>query len=277
MRPDPKRRGLTLVELIVVLAILVALAGLLVPLLSSTSSKAQDTTTQATMIALRNAVIAYHQDMKGIQVWNDGSVAPPGATGMPLTLRDLQIPPLVPDGSATVQRFDPVTRRGWRGPYMLQTTGTFLPPPPPPPSPGAILDTSFYPAAPAGYPSFPSYTLSSLFGNTGDPTFVDGWGNPIVLQWPSAGQGDPSNSVNDVVVRSQYVRLVSAGAPSQFVPANGQTVSVLDTVTTTLTTGAPLPLMPLPSQRITGDPNAIDPYAHGKDYILFILTQDLHP
>jgi type II secretory pathway pseudopilin PulG len=253
-----RRCGLTLVELIVVMLILIALAGILVPLLSTTSINAQDTATRATMKALRDAVIAYYQDMKGIPAWTpNGSAVPPGATGIPLTLRDLQIPPqdpTDPKGIRTVPAFDPVTGRGWRGPYVLQSTGSFLPEAPPgtPASPGTSLDVSFYPQA-TGYPSFPNasppYTLSYLFGNPppnpnplkfpGDLAFLDGWGNPIVLQWPQT---------NDPL----WVRLVSAGAPSN---VNGYMVSTIDTLNVP---------QPLPSQR-------------GNDYVLFILSQDPYP
>ena len=124
-----RRAGLTLMEMIVVLVILIALAGILVPLMTGVTSDAHYTTTKATMSSLRNAVLQYYQDMKGIQVWNDGNSAPPGATGVPLTLRDLQIQPYCYVGGVAqpVQSYDPVSKRGWRGPYLMSTTGSFTP------------------------------------------------------------------------------------------------------------------------------------------------------
>jgi type II secretory pathway pseudopilin PulG len=234
--------------------ILVALAAIVVPLLSGPSTKAQEAATAASLKALRDSVMAYYEDMKGVQVWTSGASAPPGTTGMPLTLRDLQIQPLDSTGSKPVPFYDPFTKRGWRGPYVLQSTGKFLPSSATP-SPGTSLDASFYPLAPAGSPSFPSYTLSFQYGNPGDLAFLDGWGNPIVLQWPPANTGDSSNAANDVMIRSQYVRLVSAGVPTT--NASGHSASVI----VPPPTNTP---MPLPNQR-------------GNNKLLFVLTQDLYP
>jgi type II secretory pathway pseudopilin PulG len=245
MRSNPKRRALTLMELIVVLVILIALAGLLVPLVSSTSSNAQDTTTRATMTALRDAVMSYYQDMKGIQVWTDGTTAPPGTTGVPLTLKDLQVRPNDSTGTP-VPLFDPFTRRGWRGPYVLQSTGSFL----------TTLDGSFYPTTPVVNP----------YGNPGDLAFVDGWGNPIVLQWPQTGDTVATQALN--------VRLVSAGAPSKLV--HGTMVSVLDTVPGTL-----IPTQPTPSQPNLRNERAPNQSGgrnqSGQDFLLFLFTQDQYP
>ena len=225
------------------LVILISLAGLLVPLVSSSSTNAQDTATRATMNSLRDAVMAYYADMKGIQVGELGSY--PGTTGMPTTLKDLQIQPVDNNGNL-VQNFDPFTRRGWRGPYVLQSTGTFA----------LTLDSSFYPTAPVANP----------YGNPGDLAFLDGWGNPIVLQWPQTS--------DTVAVKAQYVRLVSAGAPSKLV--NGTMVSVLDTVATTLMPTQPTVTQPnLQDQR---GPNLSGPRTQlGQDYVLFLLTQDQYP
>jgi type II secretory pathway pseudopilin PulG len=236
----------------VVLVILIALAAIVVPLLSGSSTKAQEAATAASLKALRDAVLAYYEDMKGVPVWTTGAGAPPGTTGVPLTLRDLQIQPLDSTGKP-VPFYDPFTKRGWRGPYVLQSTGSFLPSSTAP-SPGTSLDTTFYPPAPAGYPNFPSanppYTLSFLYGNPpqapnihGDLAFLDGWGNPIVLQWPQTG--DP------VDTRALYVRLVSAGALAT--NGGGNSASVI--------TCPPALLLPPQNQR-------------GNNLVQFILTQD---
>lgn len=231
--------------MVVVLAILIALGGLLASLVSSSSTTAQDAATRASMTALRNAVLAYYQDMKGIQVGPLNTY--PGTTGIPSTLKDLQIQPVDNNGNL-VPGFDPYTQKGWRGPYVLQSTGTFLPASSTP-IPGKTLDSSFYPTSP----------VANAYGSPGDLAFLDGWGNPIVLQWPQTG--DP------VTTRAQYARLVSAGAPSRLVTAQGASynVSVLDTVAATL----------MPTQPTTSQPNLAN--QRGNDYVLFILTQDLYP
>ena len=187
------RSGLTLLELIVVLVILVALAGVLVPLIGSSSDDARQTATRATLKNLRDAVLAYAQDMKGVQV---GTGTFCYTTGLPRTLADLQKRP-TDDKSNPVADFDPLARRGWRGPYLLQSTGKFD---------KIKLDASFAP-----------------YGNQDDPAFLDSWGAPIVLQLPA---GD---------ALGQYARLVSAGPPLRIGGVLVSVINTPKDETTTLT------------------------------------------
>lgn len=257
MSQTASRRGLTLMELVVVMLILVALAGILVPLMTGVNSDAQYTSTKATMASLRNAVMQYYQDMKGIPLQR----TPPGTTlatdssGMPQTLKDLQVQPtypLVVDANGNPLAYNPVSGRGWRGPYVLQATGAFQPEAAKPVQ-GVSLDASFYPAG-------------NLFGNPGDPAFLDAWGNPIVLEWPAVGTNPLPTGIpqQDFLQRAQMVRLVSAGAPTN---TGG---SVLDTVKLT---GGVLPWMP--THPTASQPTLVD--QRGNDILLFILTQDLYP
>jgi prepilin-type N-terminal cleavage/methylation domain-containing protein len=253
-----RRHGLTLMELVVVLVILVALAGILVPLMTGVNSDAQYTTTKSTMAALRNAVMQYYQDMKGIPLNRPipGTAFTSDSTGMPQTLKDLQIQPALTDTSANSILFNPVSQRGWRGPYLLQATGTFQPQATAP-APGVSLDASFYPG---GYPPAAG---SYFYGSPGDVAFLDAWGNPIVLQWPSVGSSGLADPTQDLAQRILYVRLVSAGAPTQ--NSSGKTASVIDTLLAYLMPTRPTAAFPtLPNQR-------------GNDIVLFILTQDQYP
>jgi hypothetical protein len=189
------------------------------------------------MTALRNAIIAYNQDMKGIQV---GSAAYPARTGVPMTLKDLLFKPNDDKGN-TVQDFDPYTQRGWRGPYVLQASGSFT----------TRLDTSFLPTR--GFPF--AYPYGNPTTNPPDPAFLDAWGIPIVLQWPQTA--DP------VTTQAQYVRLVSAGPPSKTV--NGSRLSAIDTLATTL----------MPTQPTATQPTLVN--QRGNDLIMFLFVQDQYP
>ena len=231
--------------------------GILVPMANTYVSDAQYTTTKATMTELRNAILAYQRDMKGVAVWTatpSGMVGPvPGTTGVPLTLKDLLVQPNDPFGNP-VATFNPVTRLGWRGPYLQQATGAF----------SANLDSSFYPNG------FTPLLGLYNYGSLGDPAFVDGWGNPIVLQWP---QTQLASDTVDVL--AQYVRLVSAGPPTKNV--NDTLYSVIDTLTYNPLAGSTnsaavrlTPSFPTPSQ-----PGLVN--QRGNDLVLFVLTQDLYP
>jgi type II secretory pathway pseudopilin PulG len=180
-----KRPGLTLAELVIVLLVLVAVAGIIVPRMTAATANAKQQTTIATMERLRE-VIAGTPQLPGY--WNDilSSSADPNQT--PLTMRDLfyfnvnllaQYPQF-----PSLQTFDPTIRHGWHGPYLVNASGYY----PDPTNPVAI-----------------SHGFTATYGAIGDPAMLDGWGNPIVIQWPQVS-GATATQV------APFVRLVSAGA-----------------------------------------------------------------
>jgi type II secretory pathway pseudopilin PulG len=180
-----KRPGLTLAELLIVLLVLVALAGIIVPRMASATANAKQQTTVATMERLKE-IIAGSPQLPGY--WNDILASSSDPTQTPLTMRDLfyfntnlllQYPQW-----PSLQTFDPNTRHGWRGPYLMNSSGTY-----PDPTNPAVLARGF----------------TATYGALGDPAMLDGWGNPIVLQWPQV-------IGLTLAQEAPYVRLVSAGA-----------------------------------------------------------------
>jgi len=140
--PRSSRSGLTLVELLVVLGVLVAVAGIVVPMVShiisgpsfktaSGEKSAQQIATEATLTRTKEAIM--------------GAGSCPGYYGdlgeVPSSIGDLFVKP-----SGTVN-FDPSIRRGWRGPYIVTSTGK-----------SAIDDL---------------------------PTLIDAWGREILIQFPT--------------------------------------------------------------------------------------------
>lgn len=112
-----RRAGLTLVELVVVLAILVALGGLVVINSGRIAGEAQRAATDAVLREVRDAFV--------------GSATGPGYItdcgraydhdDDPLTVdlayeQDMRF--LFVQPAAGVPAFDPVSKRGWRGPYL---------------------------------------------------------------------------------------------------------------------------------------------------------------
>lgn len=92
------------------MAILVALAGILVPLVSGVREDSTVAGTTASMQSIRNGIISAGSDRPGYLS---------DVGGLPATIRDLFVKP---DG---VLLFDRFTARGWRGPYMQGATGTY--------------------------------------------------------------------------------------------------------------------------------------------------------
>jgi len=111
------RSALTLMELVVVLAVLAAVSGLLAPLFTGTIQHANEVATTRSLIQIRDALGDY---------WNDTKhVALDGITTVATEANRLNIDWLFKNpvtGDATVDFF-PATQIGWRGPYLIGSTG----------------------------------------------------------------------------------------------------------------------------------------------------------
>jgi len=104
-----RRPGMTLLELVVVVAILAIIAGLVVPLIGGITDSARETATMTDLVTLRNTI--------------SGTREHPGYLTdnrkLPATIRDLFYKPMgFPD-------YDKNTHLGWRGPYLANSTGQY--------------------------------------------------------------------------------------------------------------------------------------------------------
>jgi prepilin-type N-terminal cleavage/methylation domain-containing protein len=177
-RPAPRRRpGLTLIELVIVVAILAIVAGFIIPSAAFFEKRAKITATKASLTAIRDAIV--------------GTANAPGFYGdtgqYPNTLQDLFVDPF--PSTSPLYTFNRDTGRGWRGPYLLNANGTY-----PAYANGFLGPTSPIPYGTTGNPA--------NYGTTGDSAIIDAWGNAIILQWPTSGTLTQNQS---------FIRLVSAG------------------------------------------------------------------
>lgn len=163
------RAGLTILELVVVLAILAVIVAIAVPLFTDTADHSRIVATKSSMVELRNLIAnRYMLDMRG-QVANSASVGVqkglPGPDEGHIAPSDRTLNPqlaflfLNPTTNSSTTSFNAITSRGWRGPY-LSGGGRY---------PGIRAES----AETRGF--------TKNFGIAGDPTPLDGWGNPIVL------------------------------------------------------------------------------------------------
>lgn len=120
-----KRRGFTLVELVLVLTVLAVLAGMVVPMVGGLEistpygqKSPEQIATEHTMQQIRDAIMG-RPSRPG--AWSDLGQRPEtfAVFADPNVLLS-EMPPLGLPGH--LQNFDPVTRLGWRGPYLTGVT-----------------------------------------------------------------------------------------------------------------------------------------------------------
>ena len=205
------QRGMTLIELSVVLLILSAIAGLAAPYVGGIGSAASCQTTDATMHAVKEAIMG---GAAGAGFYGDTlGLFPAVVKGRnEYSLHFLFSSKNVDGSSETWAPYNAKTAVGWRGPYLTV---------------GASLDTAtlggldstfgatFDPAQPTT-DAYVHVNMRSFDGADADTTatateasklihVLDAWHRPIVLQIP----------YNGTKLDTQYARLVSAG------PGNG--------------------------------------------------------
>jgi type II secretory pathway pseudopilin PulG len=219
------RSALTLVELVVVMVVLVALSGILIPMFGNLTYQSKMGATMETLRRLQELIrVRYVSDMGGVFLTQG---TPPGANpdglprATPTAAPQMKYLYVDPNAGTTSAGFNATTGLGWNGPYMLGGQGVY----------------------PGMNPNAAANGFGSVFGSVGDPTPLDGWGNPIVLVQIT----DQTNSTYYVVLSAgQTEKLGEAISPGYTGPPIAATVStvgataapgssVLDNVATTRT------------------------------------------
>lgn len=176
--PMPCRRGLTLLELVVVVAILAILIGFIVPVADYAINESKRKVTNANLVLIRDAIMGT-QDKPGF-LQDTGR--------LPITLGELFVQP------TNVPAWNRDTGLGWRGPYVVPQ-GQYLVNP--------AANFFVYSPGSSGYPG-------TGYGTNSDPAVLDGWQRPIVLQVPNQSMSAGTYSTA-LAADLAFARLVSAG------------------------------------------------------------------
>jgi prepilin-type N-terminal cleavage/methylation domain-containing protein len=107
------RSGFTLIELVSTILVLGILSAVAVPYFIDMRDDAKSAVTRDEMAALKRAIVGDSRVVAGGRLAFPGYEADMGA--LPTGLVDLVLNPAT---GTTVQDYNPLTRRGWRGPYV---------------------------------------------------------------------------------------------------------------------------------------------------------------
>jgi len=209
------QRGLTLIELTVVLLIMTALAGTVLPYVGGIGHSAMCQTADATLRAVRDAIMGGGAG-QGFYGDNLGTLPAVEKGGNTFSLHFLFSDRDVEAAAASWLPYNVKTAVGWRGPYL--TTGASLDA-----ATVAALDPSFsavFDAANAATDAFVHIDMRAYDGADEDtaPTgaeaahlihVLDAWHRPIVLQVPY--YDDDGEGPDTADYHPEYARLVSAG------------------------------------------------------------------
>ena len=114
------RTALSLIELIVVISVLAAISGILIPVFTGTIHTANEVATKRTLVEVRDTVANYWSDMKHVTLDGVTTVATDADR---LNIDWLFANPVTGD---TTFDFDFNTQIGWRGPYLAESTGDLV-------------------------------------------------------------------------------------------------------------------------------------------------------
>lgn len=196
-----RRRGLTLLELVITLVILLALSTMVIPVLSWIGQRSQAVATQDNLVRLREVLVnRYYPDMGELPRPRAELTSGGAATRLnhPQLVYLFVNPDKHEDALGTVNDFDVATNmlagRRWQGPYVTHSGSEYF-----------VTDSDADLAAGTNYTA--RYGAGDAVTRVGDPTVIDAWGNPIVVQEPDADAsgGAPTRQ------ERMHARLVSPG------------------------------------------------------------------
>jgi type II secretory pathway pseudopilin PulG len=190
--------GMTLMEITVVLLILIALAGMVVPYVGGTGGAAMCKATDATLQAVKQAIMG---GKAGPGYYADTLGAYPKAS-QPSTDTAYNLKYLFEQGSW--DEYNPKTGVGWHGPYL--STGGLVNEILLHDSFGTVFDSSSPEAS-----AIPAHVHVNITTDSGSQVF-DAWHRPIVLQIPY--YDDDDEGPHDADYHPENARLVSAGPGS---------------------------------------------------------------
>ena len=195
--------GLTLIELVVVLTILVALAGLVLPRLVNFAERdVAPTAVNSTLVEIRGAVMRYWNDCKFL-ISSEEATDPDFA----IRIDDLLVNPFDDLTTANVEEgaFDRQSGVGWRGPYIVSSSLI-------PVNSGSSQSNDIPDAMLADTNLNGYFRVNTAASAAVIPAITDPWGTPIVIQDIAAFRHSLMGEAIPTLGNIRRIRIVSAGA-----------------------------------------------------------------
>lgn len=212
-----QKSGFTMLELIMVIAVLAIVSVLAIQRYSGILSDAKKTVAKSDLVTIRDAILTYLNDMETIPYF---SAVNPFANldvheQLNLSIHNLFVrtnPPVSVARQeldnlqrARTNQYDVATGRGWRGPY-LQATKTV---------------TLIHASNQTGQVRDRSGSFLVAYLPDEMTTFEDPWGTPYLIQIPAPTEENFEDAPNGLnydfaAARWKYARLVSAGPNKGF-------------------------------------------------------------
>lgn len=196
------RRGMTLLELAMVVSILAILTALVVPGFTGQMEDTRKMAAKASLQNLRNLVAdRFLDDMNGLPGPHALDTTRRSATAQlsayPNEFPQMHFMFVNPNQYASasnpqyvaVRDYDPVARIGWNGPYAMNVATTY-------PDPTAVRFTN----DPNNTLTWAQYGFTTTFGLKGDFAVFDPWGSPIVIVLKTHSHGGTNNVLTEYVV-----------------------------------------------------------------------------
>ena len=193
-----RSRGLTLLELLIVLIILTALGTMLIPSLTWVGGRSQELTTQENLRRIREILLNEYSVHMGELPRPRAELVADGTRENNPQLLYLFVNPDTHEDGDPENDWQPqgnvLSGRRWQGPYVQHSGLEYF-----------VSDADSDLSTGTNFTS--RYGLGDSTTRVGDPTVTDAWGNPIVIQEPNT---DGDDTVLSDVDRN-HTRLVSAG------------------------------------------------------------------
>jgi prepilin-type N-terminal cleavage/methylation domain-containing protein len=188
------RRGLTLLELVMVVSILAVLTAMIVPGMNAQNEETRVAVAKKSLQDLRDTIAnRYLVDMQDLPRANAADTVRGGVNALPqlhfLFNNPRQYLSTANPPYSAVNDYDASTRIGWNGPYVMTTPGKY-----------PVVTDRRFPKDPNDTRTWAACGFTTDYGFVNDQTLNDPWGSPYVITFQTRAFGTGNSEVREYLV-----------------------------------------------------------------------------